>query len=180
MSVPVSRCRRASSPVGPPDIKSDGIVSVAGKGSAWRGMIVVEAKDAARVSGGQCEFPVKYTVHNAGLSSTGQFGSLWQNNPPTGSFGRSWLPLAPGGASTQTDLVMLKPGVNILRLTLDNLNQVSESNEGNNVFLLTVNVTGICGSTPAVRGGPALPPQSAVPSPSPSPRTAPALPGRGR
>lgn len=168
-------------PVGPPDITTEGKVIVAGKASAWRGMIVVDAKDATRVSGGQCEFPVKYTVRNAGLSSTGQFGSLWQNNPPTGSFGRSWLPLAPGGASTQTDLVMLKPGLNVLRLTLDNLNQVSESNEGNNAFPLTVNVTGSCGSGPVVRGGATVPSRGGIPPPAPPPlRTLPAPPIRGR
>lgn len=158
------------SPVGPPDITTDGQVSFNGKASAWRGTIVVDAKDATRVAGGQCEFPVKYTVRNAGLSSTGQFGSLWTNNPPTGSFGRSWLPLAPGGASTQTDLVMLKPGLNVLRLTLDNLNQVSESSEGNNTFPLTVNVSGICGSAPAVRARPTMPAGGATPSPAPPPR----------
>jgi hypothetical protein len=171
----------AGVPAGPPDITSNGKVVVAGKSSAWRGMIVVDAKNAARVSGGQCEFPVQYTVRNAGISPTGPFGSLWQNNPPTGSFSRSWMPIAPGSASTQTDLVMLKPGQNVLRLALDNEKQVAESNEGNNMFQLTVNVTGICGTAPVVRGGATVPSRGVTPPPAPPPlRTLPAPPVRGR
>lgn len=158
----------AAVPLAPPDITSEGGVVVAGKATAWRGMIAAEAKDAIRVAGGQCEFPVQYIVRNIGLSPTGPFGSLWQNTPPTGTFSRSWLPLAPGGTSKQTDLVMLKPGLNLLRLTLDNAKQVAESNEGNNEFQVSVSLNGICGGTEAVRGIPSLPsPRPSGPVPPP-------------
>lgn len=134
---------------GPPDITSDPRVVVAGKTAAWGGTVLVDAKRATSVAAGQCEFAIRHTARNAGMSPAGRFGSLWTNNPATGKFRRSWLPLPPGGASTQTDLVMLKAGRNTLRLTLDDTNQVGETNEKNNVFRITVNVTGHCGTDPA-------------------------------
>jgi hypothetical protein len=104
---------------------------------------------------GLCEFAVKHTARNIGLASTGGFDSVWKNSHVPGSFGRLWLPIAPGGSKEETDLIRLKPGQNLLHLALDNTNKVQESNEGNNRFRISVNVNGSCGPKPGI-----------VPSPS--------------
>jgi hypothetical protein len=115
--------------------------------------VTVDAKDALSVNmnnSGLCEFGIKHMARNGGLASTGGFESLWKNSAVPGSASRFWLPIEPGGAKEETDLVRLKAGQNLLHLTLDNLSKVQELNENNNKFRIIVNVTGSCGPTPGL------------------------------
>ncbi len=144
-------------PKGLPDITSGTGVVIGGKSAPWGSSVTVDVKSAHSVNmnnSGLCEFAVKHTARNIGLASTGPFGSVWKtSNVP--SSGRGWLPIAAGGSKEETDLVRLKPGQNLLHLTLDDLGKVQESNEGNNRFRIIVNVAGICGPKPGIVPPPA-------------------------
>ncbi len=147
-----------------PDITSGTAVMIGGKSAAWGSSVTVDVKDAHSVNknnSGLCEFAVKHSARNTGAETTGPFESAWTNSAAPGSFGRSWPPLAPGEMRDETDLVNLKPGQNILSLTLDNIHKVNESNEQNNQFRIVVNVSANCGLAPVApqpRVSPALPP----------------------
>ena len=140
-------------PKGLPDITSGSGVTIGGKIAAWGSSVTVDAKDALSVNmnnSGLCEFGIKHMARNVGLASTGGFDSLWKNSAVPGSASRFWLPIEPGGAKEETDLVRLKAGQNLLHLTLDNLSKVQELNENNNKFRIIVNVTGSCGPKPGL------------------------------
>jgi hypothetical protein len=140
-------------PKGLPDITSGSGIVIGGKSAPWGSSVAVDVKSAHSVNmnnSGLCEFGVKHTARNIGLAFTGGFDSVWKNSHVPGSFGRSWLPIAPGGAKEETDLVRLKPGQNLLHLALDNTNKVQEMNENNNRFRIVVNVNGSCGPKPGI------------------------------
>jgi hypothetical protein len=65
----------------------------------------------------------------------------------SGKWSHAWGQIAVGGTKTDKDLLPLKPGSNKLKLVLDDLQEIQESNEANNEFHITVNVTGSCGSS---------------------------------
>jgi hypothetical protein len=132
-----------------PDITSTDQAKVAGMPVAWGGTLTVNANQAAsrnKNNSGLCEFQIEYSVRNIGKPPTGSFRSLWTNSAVTGNWTRVWSPIAAGGVKSEKDLVPLKPGTNVLQLVLDDLHQVQESNEANNMFSLTINVTGSCGA----------------------------------
>ncbi len=58
-----------------------------------------------------------------------------------------------GGVQELKELVSLKPGKNLLQMTVDEAGQVTEQNESNNVYRLTVIVEGSCSPMPAASGG---------------------------
>ncbi len=167
-----------------PDITSGGQHSIGGQ--AVSGAVVnVDASAAHSVNknnSGLCEFAIKHSARNLGATATGPFDSMWTNSAVPGSFTRSWAPLGPGEMREETDLVNLKPGQNILSLTLDNLNKVSESNEQNNQFRMIVNVSGNCGgANTAPQRGIAPPAAPAVPrAPADQRQQAPIAPNQRR
>jgi subtilase family serine protease len=115
----------------------------------WGGTLAVDANKAAsrnKNNTGLCQFQIEYSVRNIGKAPTGSFRSLWTNDAVTGNWTRAWSPIAAGGVKSEKDLVPLKPGRNVLQLVLDDLHQMQESNEANNTFSLTINVTGSCGA----------------------------------
>lgn len=148
-------------PAGLPDIASGGQHSIGGLvvSGAVANVDASAAHSVNKNNSGRCEFTIKYSARNLGATATGPFDSMWTNSAVPGNFTRSWAPLGPGETREETDLVNLKPGQNILSLTLDNLNQVSESNEQNNQFRMIVNVSGNCGSA-------AVTPQRGIAPPS--------------
>ena len=90
---------------------------------------------------------------------------------------------APGEMRDEIDLVNLKPGQNILSLTLENSNKVNESNEQNNHFQIVANVSGHCGpsSMPPQRAvSPTLPPVVLQVPGNQTPQQAPLVPGPRR
>lgn len=158
-------------PQGLPDITSQAALVIGATPAQWGASVAVSAAQAHSVNlnnSGQCEMALRHAARNTGLGASGAFGSAWQNSAVPGSFSRTWAPLAASADSTQTDLVMLKPGQNILSLTLDHLNQVKESNENNNSFQLIVNLSGNCGAAPARASPPSIvPPPVRLPEPAP-------------
>lgn len=137
-------------PLGQPDITSAAQITIGSVTVQWGATVNVEDKQASSVSNGVCQFAVQHTARNIGLAPTGAFDSVWTNSNAQGSWSRTWGSIAAGGQDTQKDMVMLKPGTNILGLKLDNLGKVQESNENNNQFRIVVNLNGTCGVSAGV------------------------------
>jgi titin len=133
-----------------PDITAANQVTIADAAAAWDKAVNIDAKKALSMRNGICAFVVKYAVRNAEQGATGNFKSAWTNSAAPGTWTKDWPSLAPGASMSQTDTINLKPGQNLLTLSLDQMNQVKESNENNNQFRLTVNLTGQCGAAGVV------------------------------
>ncbi|OGI39691.1 MAG: hypothetical protein A2140_03820 [Candidatus Muproteobacteria bacterium RBG_16_62_13] len=127
-----------------PDLTSAPFIVIAGKNVSWGNSISVDAKQARPAVGGVCEFPVQHNVRNLGKSASGPFQTRFDSNTVPGGFTRQWPSIAPGQASTQTDILRLRSGSNTLILHIDPANQVRESNEGNNQYRATIQVNGKC------------------------------------
>lgn len=155
-----------------PDITAATQVTIAGKPSRWNGIITVDERQAASKSNGLCSVILQYSVTNTGTAPTSMFKSAWTNSAMPGSWGKNWQGIAPGASLAQSDTLILKPGLNMLTLSVDSANQVQETNEANNTFRVTVTVTGTCGAagmtSPAtLPGSPAGPKMPAMPQPKP-------------
>lgn len=157
------------SPKGLADLTGADQLKVGGVPAKWGSAIPVDAKQAFAAKGGTCQFVMEYTVRNAGLAPTGAFGTVWTNSHAPGSWSRSWGSLEPGKTASQTNVVDLKPGQNILRLALDNLAQVQESNESNNDLRIIVKLNGPCGAGPGVVQSPGVGSPGSAGSRQPSP-----------
>jgi hypothetical protein len=151
-----------------PDIAADGQVSVGGVRAPWGHSLSVNAARAQSAANGLCFFPVKYAVRNVGAKPSGAFHSAWKSSlgPPPREKG--WPSLAPGDVMQQTETIGLKPGQNVLTLTLDSRGQVVEANESGNTVRITVILGGECGAAkaaPKVKpGAPAvMQPQQTLP-----------------
>jgi hypothetical protein len=88
----------------------------------------------------------EHFVRNAGGAATGAFKRRWHNDATAGSASGVYQPVAPAQFMRRVDTLELLPGTNHLRLALDSMNQVAESDEGNNLFEVTVQIAGDCGS----------------------------------
>jgi hypothetical protein len=133
-----------------PDITCSEQIRVANVPARWGDSITIDANQATsknRNNSGLCEFPIEYTVRNTGNFLAGSFRSIWTNSAVSGNWNHAWGQIAVNGAKTDKDLLPLKPGSNKLKLVLDDLQEMTESNEANNEFHITVNVTGSCGAT---------------------------------
>lgn len=149
-----------------PDLAIAGSPAVNGMAVMWGGSLQVDAgQSAAKSASGQCLFMIDFAVRNQGQGESGAFSTVWSNTAiPGGRWQESWPSLAPGGERRGRASVGLQPGLNVLRLVVDDLSQVSELNEANNMGQLTLNLTGSCSSMPApmMRGG-GLPPMPQMP-----------------
>lgn len=160
-----------------PDITAATQVSIAGKQSPWNGLITVDDRQAASKSNGLCSVTIQYSVANKGTAPSGMFKSAWTNSAVPGNWGKNFQAIAPGASLAQSDTITLKPGPNMLTLSVDSANQVQETNEANNTSRVTVTVTGTCGAagvtSPAA--SPGSPAGSRMPSTLPKPGGAPQL-----
>lgn len=133
-----------------PDITCDQQVRVANVPAKWGDTVNIDAAQATsknRNNSGLCEFPIEYTVRNIGNFFAASFRSLWTNSAVSGNWSHAWSQIAVDGAKSDKDLLPLKPGINKLKLVLDDLQEMKESDEANNEFHITVNVTGSCGAS---------------------------------
>ncbi len=127
-----------------PDLTSAPFIVIAGKNVSWGTGASVEAQQARTAAGGVCELPVQHNVRNIGKAASGPFQTTFSAGTTTGGFSRQWPSIGPGQASTQTDLLRLRPGTNTLTLHIDPGNQVREANEGNNLYRVTIQINGRC------------------------------------
>jgi hypothetical protein len=131
-----------------PELSSTEELRVGGKPVAWGGVLQVDAALAAAINknnSGLCEFLIEHTVRNSGTAKAGGFRTAWTNDAVKGDWNRQWNPLDPGSSKTEKDLVLLKPGANVLQLVVDDLQQVQEANKANNSRRVRIDVTGNCG-----------------------------------
>ncbi len=156
----------AAGSTGQPDLAISGSPAVNGMTVMWGGSLQIDASQSvARTAGGQCLFTIDFTVRNQGQGESGAFTTVWSNAAIAGGrWQESWPSLAPGAERRGRASVGLQPGLNALRLAVDDLGQVSETNEANNMGQLMLNLTGSCSSMPApmIRGG-GLPPMPQMP-----------------
>lgn len=153
-------------PAALPDITVSEQIRVAGMPLAWGGVMTVDAGRAIgrnRNNSGLCEFALEYGVRNAGAAIAGSFRGVWTNSAVAGNRSRTWTSLPAGGSANERDMIQLKPGSNQLLLTLDDLQQLQESNEANNKFRVSINVTGSCDATAGSAGRPVVPVSPAMP-----------------
>ncbi|NJD62696.1 MAG: hypothetical protein FIA93_08250 [Deltaproteobacteria bacterium] len=138
------------------EISSNPDLAVGTKPVQWGGIVTVNASEARRVHDGVCEFAVRHTARNAGPAAAGAFGRRWTNSNGSGAWERSYPPIPANGTVERIDTLPLKPGRNVLSLTLDPGNAVAESNENNNQYRFSGDVTGVCGAA-AAPGAPVSP-----------------------
>jgi hypothetical protein len=110
----------------------------------WGSVLSVDATQAKAASQGRCRFEFDSRLQNIGNQPSGAFIARWSDSR-TGTVSSRQIPsIAPGGTQTPHDQVELTPGKHLLTLELDDTHQVTEANETNNTFKITLNVTGNC------------------------------------
>jgi hypothetical protein len=129
-----------------PDITAVNQVTFAGMAVNWGGMINLDTRAAQAALNGVCTFPVQYTLRNMGAGAAAMFKTAWTNSSVPGILTTDWRGLAPGSSQVVTGTINLRPGQNMLTLSLDQMNQVKETNKANNILRVNVNVTGTCGA----------------------------------
>jgi hypothetical protein len=155
-----------------PDVTAADSVTIVGKiqkqMANWNSLAMVDTKDAVSTANGLCAFSVQYMLRNLASGKAGSFKSAWTNNATMQTVERTWGSIAPNSVSPPTtDSIWLKPGQNLLTLDIDKAGSVKETNEANNQFRVTINVTGNCSATAVTApvGGKAAPAFPAIPQP---------------
>jgi hypothetical protein len=137
-----------------PDIASAARLRVAGKHAVvWGGALTLTDADARAAKGGVCQVAFEHELRNEGLAPSAASNRRWTDGSQPMSFSAPTPALAPGATALRVDTLALAPGAHVLTLGLDSGNQVKESNEGNNVYTITVTLNGSCGAgtPPAVQ-----------------------------
>ncbi|MBD3797595.1 MAG: hypothetical protein IE887_07625 [Campylobacterales bacterium] len=143
-----------------PDITVFGAPKIAGKKVQWgRSIKLNSSTDKLKKVDGFCEVPVDYVIYNSGTDAANTFRINW-NVSGVVFVTRNLSSLTSNMKRNEKDTFMVKPGRNMIKLKLDDLNQLKESNEANNEFKLTIELTGDCGgisNLPIKRKIPVLP-----------------------
>ena len=128
----------------------------------WGGIVSVNASEARRVNDGVCDFAIRHTVKNESATPAGGFSRRWTNSNVAGTWEMSYPSIPANGTFERIDTLPLKPGRNVLYLTLDSGNGVAESNESNNLFRVAVDLAGACGpaSNSPAPGASSTPPKA--------------------
>jgi hypothetical protein len=111
-----------------------------GKFVPWGGSVTLTQADSFLQSGGKCAYNVSYQMRNQGSAPTSP--AFWNRlrSDSTVVSQQSGLSLAAGQTKTVNTQAYLPPGGHVLSLSLDDDHAVAESNEGNNVFKIRINV----------------------------------------
>ena len=122
----------------------------------------MDASEARGVRNGACDFAVRHTAQNVGATAAGASSRRWTNSNVPGTWEMSYPSIPANGTVERVDTLPLKPGRNVLYLTLDSGNGVAESNESNNLFRVAVDLAGACGpaSNSPVPGASSTPPKA--------------------
>lgn len=127
-----------------PDVKSQGELRLGTKSVPWGGSLTVTDADAILLSGGKCAFDIEYIMANAGNDAA---EPAFTNRLRSGTVvvsQQTGLTLAVGEIRTIKTQGYLSPGPHTLTLTLDDADNLSESDETNNVYSAQVEVKGPC------------------------------------
>ncbi len=127
-----------------PDVTSQTGIRFGTQSAVWGGALTLTASDAVLTSGGRCAFNIEYDMANVGTRPAEP--PFW-NRLRSGSdviTQQSNLTLATGEARSVMTQGYLAPGSHTVTLTLDDENDVAESDETNNAFSVEVELTGPC------------------------------------
>jgi hypothetical protein len=154
LAVPPSmpRAPARTGPAGAPDLAATNAATLIGRNSrkalTWGGSIATGDAEAAAAADGTCRFALHYELRNGGNVASGPFQSVLGSGG-TAPVTRAHGALAMGATASAEVMIALRPGNNVVTLTVDSSNQVAESNEGNNAVRVAILVNGSCapGST---------------------------------
>jgi hypothetical protein len=111
----------------------------------WGGSLQVDASQSGRHRDGRCELRLVYDVVNLGKAAAGSFASRLRRDQDL--LHNAALPGLPGTAQHKVSgLIYLGNGTHLLGLSVDDQQQVGESNESNNKARVTVEVRN-CGQS---------------------------------
>lgn len=153
---------------GKPDVTSRVGMTIASHSAPWGGVINVGAADASQTTPRGCRFRMAYDVVNIGTAASGPFVSRLFDGGGPAIHTQGGMNLDAGQSAKASGTILLAPGSHLLRASLDDVKQVDESNEGNNLFRITVNVADDCGQ--GSPGRPGTPPRGGGPRPAPGPQ----------
>ncbi|MBD9426220.1 hypothetical protein IB232_12870 [Pseudomonas sp. PDM15] len=120
-------------------------LTIGNAGGQWGGSLKVDASQTGRQREGRCELRLVYDVKNLGQAAAGAFVSRLREDQEL--LHNASLPGLAGGAQHKVSgLIYLGNGTHLLGLSVDDQQQVGESNESNNKARVTVEVRN-CGQT---------------------------------
>lgn len=131
-----------------------------GKFVPWGGSVVLGERDAFLQSNGKCAFNATYDMVNLGNAATAPFKNYLLAKGATVAI-NSGLTLEAGQTKKISTQPYLSPGSYDFQLKLDAENNVSESNESNNLLNIHVTLSGTCGAKPGTPVAPPAPPPKA-------------------
>jgi hypothetical protein len=129
-----------------PDLTHGPSIMIGHSTGQWGGMMNVDASVmSGRQRGDRCELRVAYDVKNIGSGNADNFVSkLFENNE--GLLQSATPQLAAGQQKKNSGLIYLANGTHIIGVSVDDQEQVAESDESNNKARITVEVSN-CGDT---------------------------------
>ena len=134
------------------DLTHGSSITIGNATGQWGSMINVDASAMpGRQRGDRCELRVAYAIENNGQGDAGNFVSkLFENNE---NLLQSATPqLGAGQQKKNSGLIYLANGTHVIGVSVDDQQQVTESNESNNKNRITVEVSN-CGDETTRRTG---------------------------
>ena len=119
-----------------PDLMANAQLDVYRGKTRWNAVVNLSATDK------QLKIPVLFTVQNSGKVSSGKCDILRTSSGKTLTKS-SLKALAPEKAETVKATLELAPGTHVVVMMIDSANKVHESNESNNRYQITLNITEI-------------------------------------
>lgn len=141
---------------GLPDLVSTATFTIGGRLAMPGGSVRLDAAQAQQRGDGLCTFVIQHGVRNTGTAPAPAYTTEWQGTA-RGSVTQHRPALVAGGSAAFTDTVALRPGQSALMLRIDSAHTVPESNERNNDFRLTIQLSGDCAAARAAPGTPPPP-----------------------
>ncbi len=142
---------------GKPDLVSAGKLTIAGVTTQWGGSIILNGQQVQTATNGLCSATITYAVQNIGTVPAA-FGSKLLSSAQQTPILKQWSSLNSGATQIQTEQVLLRPGQNVLTLTIDPEKKVNELSETNNQVNLMVVLSGNCQQqTQKIRQVPMIP-----------------------
>jgi hypothetical protein len=131
-----------------PDIASLAGIEIGGVRGQWGGIIGVSEDEASFTENGKCVFHYHFELSNIGSAQTGDFD--YRLNAGSWSYTAEHTGIGAGGSVRAEGRIALAPGRHKVVIKLDNYENITESDEVNNVpFALRVDVDGECNSPEA-------------------------------
>jgi subtilase family serine protease len=126
------------------DLTSQDGMKIGGQDAAWGGSVTLTKANAVSLSDGKCVFDIEYPVKNNGKKGAEPAFASRVRSGEEVLVEQTDQTLDAGQTTTVHGQARLSPGANSLSVMIDDGNAVSEGDEANNTFTVTVNVEGPC------------------------------------